>query len=81
MLNFWYENHYCTLICYLFNKIFSDLHYTLSNCRMISEEKIGKNVKGSAHGLIWGTVPEFAWNNLGKLSISSVWIDCVAAEI
>jgi hypothetical protein len=62
MFNFTYENSHCILI-YLFNNTFSDLHNTLSNCKMISEELIRNNVTGSAHGLVGGTVTEFVWND------------------
>jgi hypothetical protein len=44
-------------------------------------DRIGKDVEWSGHVLIWTTIPEFPWQDWGRLINISVRIASVLAEI
>ena len=50
------------------------------NIQTISEG-IGKDVEGNGYGLIWGTNPESAWRNWGKLWNTSISLSGIQAGI
>jgi hypothetical protein len=64
-----YSKDYIFTILFIhdsFNGAVNSLHYTVSDDRIINEQWTGKDMEGNRRGLIYGTIPAFAWRGWGK---------------
>jgi hypothetical protein len=68
-----YVHKLILLIFGLFNDTVISFVYEASNCRMISEQQIRKDMEGSRQGLIWGTIQAFDFRDWGKPVMTDVF--------